>query len=254
VRLLKELGEPEALTDVAALVLNDPEDSVRTESGQAFAALAPKDPPRALALLEDLFRKFDPDRDRDILVAAASSLPVAAVVPAVERVWADADPARRSALSGVVLAVSPGGAPCAEALAFLVRRFDALPPDQRGDAIFRFRQALHEPAIELIGKALIDPAQGVREQAREAIHAFRQHREALEEFRRWQTGDAEARTSIAELMKLLESPNRDVVVGAVKALAAVRAKAALPALVKLLGREDPVLRQAVEDAIAKIGE
>ena len=36
-------------------------------------------------------------------------------------------------------------------------------------------------------------------------------------------------------------------------LAAVKARSALPALVKLLDRQDPELKKAVEEAIAKIG-
>jgi HEAT repeat protein len=142
-----------------------------------------------------------------------------------------------------------------ESVAFLARHIESITnSESRRLAIIRFQDTLHEPAIEIIGKALNDHDPEVREAARNALKAFREHREALEEFKRWQTGDAEARASIAELMKLLESPNRDVVAGAVRALGAVKAKAALPALVKLLEREDPDLKKSIEDAIRKIGE
>jgi hypothetical protein len=51
-------------------------------------------------------------------------------------------------------------------------------------------------------------------------------------------------------VELLASQDRAVVLGAVKALAAVKARSALPALVGLLARGDKELTSAVEAAIA----
>jgi len=49
------------------------------------------------------------------------------------------------------------------------------------------------------------------------------------------------------------SQHDDVVLGAVKALGAVRARAALPALVRLLANDDPAIQAAVHEAIERIG-
>lgn len=116
-----------------------------------------------------------------------------------------------------------------------------------------FARLLYEPAIPLLGAALDDKAHEVRELAYGLMESFRKHREAKAEYAAWTAGDREARESIAELLKLLESSNRDVVLGAVRGLGAVKAKSALPALVKLLLRDDPDLKSAIHDAIAKIG-
>jgi HEAT repeat protein len=121
------------------------------------------------------------------------------------------------------------------------------------EAIDRAGRDLYEPAIPRLGEALKSPSDRVRAAAQNAFKQFKAHREALEEFSAWMSADKDARTSIADLSKLLESNNRDVVIGAVRALGAVKARSALPSLVKLLERSDPELKKAVEDAIAKIG-
>jgi HEAT repeat protein len=213
-------------------------------------AIAREHPEEALAAIEDLLKSLAPG-NLSLLTAPLEALADERVIALVERVWPAASRERRAAVGYMILSFdTPSGA----RLSWLKDHFEELVPDQRRLAIDKFRESLHEPAIDLIGKALTDPSPEVREAARKAIAAFREHREALEEFRRWKTGDAEARASIAELMKLLESQNRDVVAGAAKALGALKAQAALPALVKLLERDDPAIKQAVEDAIAKIGE
>jgi HEAT repeat protein len=125
--------------------------------------------------------------------------------------------------------------------------------DLRGAAIERFGNELYEPAIPLLGDALKSSSDYVRNSARDAFKKFKDYREALEEFSAWMNADKDSRASIAELSKLLESNNRDVVIGAVHSLAAVKARSALPALVKLLERPDPELKKAVEEAIARIG-
>jgi HEAT repeat protein len=74
------------------------------------------------------------------------------------------------------------------------------------------------------------------------------------EFAARRTASAQARQSIAELVALLESPNRDVAIGTARALAALKAKSALPAPVDLRARDDPAPKAAVQRAIARIGE
>ena len=54
-------------------------------------------------------------------------------------------------------------------------------------------------------------------------------------------------------LKLLQSPDDGVVIGAVKALGAVRGRAALPELVRLLERDNEELHAAVYEAIERIG-
>jgi len=142
------------------------------------------------------------------------------------------------------------------ATAFIAEHYTEMPSAPRAlraAAITRFGRELYEPAINLLGSALKDTEEDVRRAAREASQAFKVQREALEEFAAWTSASKEARDSIAELSKLLESNNKDVVLGAIKALGAVKARTALPALVKLLERNDPEVKAAVQDAIAKIG-
>jgi hypothetical protein len=123
----------------------------------------------------------------------------------------------------------------------------------RAVAIKRFGTNLYEPAIDLLGEALRDRDLSVREAAQAAFQRFREHREALEEYEAWRQASDDARETVAELVKLLASDNKDVVRGAVEALGAVKARTALPQLVVLLGRDDAELKAAVNKAIAAIG-
>ena len=90
--------------------------------------------------------------------------------------------------------------------------------------------------------------------ARQAFAQFKAQREAMEEFKAWMSTDKAARDSTAQLVALLDNANKDVVLGAVRSLATLKAKTALPALVKLLEKNDPDVKKAVQDAIGKIGE
>jgi hypothetical protein len=123
----------------------------------------------------------------------------------------------------------------------------------RADAIKRLGSALYEPAIDLIGEGLRSSEPAVREAARSALEQFRQQREALEEFDRWKRAKDEAKETTDALVALLASDDREVELGAVEALGAVRAKTALPKLVALLARDDDELKAAVRTAIARIG-
>lgn len=120
-------------------------------------------------------------------------------------------------------------------------------------AIRAFREALYEPAIPLLGEALRDRDGIVRNEAQATFAAFRVQREALEEFEAWMNISKEQRSTTAELVKLLANPQRDVVLGAVKALGALRAPTALPELVKLLANGDAELKAAVMAAIDACG-
>lgn len=122
------------------------------------------------------------------------------------------------------------------------------------DVIDLLGRALYEPSIDLIGEALRSTDSQVRSAARGALEQFRLQREALEEFDRWKRAKDEAKETTDALVALLDSGDRDVVLGAVEALGAVRAKTALPKLVALLSQDDDELKAAVRAAIARIGE
>ncbi len=132
--------------------------------------------------------------------------------------------------------------------------FAADMPSVRNSALLRFTEALYEPAIGLLGEELKSGDEVLRNTARAASEKFREQREALEEFRNWTQTSSEARVAIDELRGLLADKNRDVVIGAVRALGAVKARTALPELVKLLARDDDELKAAVQAAINRIGE
>jgi HEAT repeat protein len=145
-----------------------------------------------------------------------------------------------------------------ETLAKLHELYPTLTPidpssDVRPMLLRRFGNTLYEPALELLGASLRDRDANVREAAQAAFEAFRKHREALEEYEAWRHASDDARETVAELVKLLASDNKDVVRGAVEALGAVKARTALPQLVVLLGRDDAELKAAVNKAIAAIG-
>ena len=124
----------------------------------------------------------------------------------------------------------------------------------RMNAIQRFGRELFEPAVPILGDALRDTNESVRKVARDAFAAFKAHREALEEYEAWMRATGAQRESIQQLVALLESGDREVLLGAVRALGAIRARTALPQLVRLLEREDEDLRAAVHDAIGRMGE
>ena len=93
----------------------------------------------------------------------------------------------------------------------------------------------------------------MRQAAQAAFAALRTQREALEELEVWLALTKEQRSTTQELIELLESRKRDVVLGAVSSLGAIKATGALPALVRLLEQDDAELKRAVRDAIARIG-
>jgi HEAT repeat protein len=233
--------------DPVVVALSDPSHRVRQAAVDAFSVLVDREPKRGAELVAAALKTSMAEPTPE-LIYTLNQFRAEEAMPLIESLWTSA-PARRETLMTVALQV-PGDA----ANAFLVKNFDAIPEDERSNAVDRFGNSVYEPAIDVIGSQLSSRNEGVRLSAQRALEVFRKQREALEEFRRWKAGDAEARSSISELLKLLESPNKDVVSGAVRALGAVKAQAALPALVKLLERQDPALKAAVDEAIKKIGE
>jgi HEAT repeat protein len=243
-------GKPDraALPAVVA-ALRDPAVEVRSLAREPFRKLAERDRNQAATSLIEAALKAHAADPTDDEIMVLGSLPPKNAVALIEALWTSA-PEKRPVLIDVARSI-----PGEEASAFLVKNFDAIEnPTVRQLVVIRFGEELYAPAVEVIGPLLSSRDPILRENARATLEAYRKHREALEEFERWKTGGAESRASIAELVKLLDSTDRAVVVAAVKALGAVKARSALPALVKLMERKDPAISNAVEEAIKKMGE
>jgi len=120
--------------------------------------------------------------------------------------------------------------------------------------LFRHIQStLHEPGVPFLGEALRSKQAEIRLAAQGAFEALRAQREALEEFEVWIALTKEQRSTTQQLIELLDSRKREVVLGAVSSLGAIKATSALPALVRLLEGDDEELKRAIRDAIARIG-
>ncbi len=183
-----------------------------------------------------------------------TALDASAALPTWERLWLAAkSPSARAELLEALLHPDWAGP---EVAARLVELYPAIERDQpalRKTAIAGFADGLVEQALPILEREIRNPDSIVRTSAMNAAEAFRKHREAVAEFEAWRKVVTVEQSTVAELSKLLESPNRDVVLGAVKALAILRARPALPALVKLLERDDKELRAAVQAALDAIG-
>lgn len=135
----------------------------------------------------------------------------------------------------------------------LAMQMPATESEARLRLVDAIRSTLHEPGVPFLGEALRSKQPQVRQAAQAAFAALRTQREALEEFEVWLALTKEQRSTTQELIELLESRKRDVVLGAVSSLGAIKATGALPALVRLLEQDDAELKRAVRDAIARIG-
>jgi HEAT repeat protein len=235
-------------------------DEARVATFSIGASIALLDPSHAAEVLErrigSILGEVPLTADHRRVIEAIDWLPETEALALFRRLWTA--PMGQDARSVLLLKlIETIDGPTATAL--LLELYPDLPVDSQGGdlryrAINRFAAELYEPAIPLLEQALKDPSDNVRAAARGASEAFKQQRMAVEEFQSWTSASRDARDSIDELKALLADSNRDVVLGAVKALAAVKARTALPELVKLLGRDDPPLKQAVQAAIDRIGE
>ncbi|MBI5433481.1 MAG: HEAT repeat domain-containing protein [Planctomycetes bacterium] len=252
---LGALRDPSVLPELIALT-KDRTGSVQERAREALRGVIVADPARARRVLEEAMSTFvqqngkhPAELARELgLLSAADALELA------ERYWKESqDPQVRDALFRVVHECVDGE----KGLEFLLRKLPDMAAASgyaRMLAIQRFGNELYEPAIDALGDALKDPSSDVRDAARAAFAAFKAQREALAEFAAWKATTNEARATVDELVELLESPNVDVVVGAVKALGALKASAAYPKLVRLLERKEPAIKAAVQAALDKLGE
>lgn len=181
-----------------------------------------------------------------------SWLPAAARLQLWRELWERAEPGARNELLRFIVQKDLGPAR-AELLVELYPQIERIEPDLRSHALLHFGASLIEAALPILERELRNPAADVRSAAMSVAEQFRKHREAVAEFEAWRKAVTVEQTTIADLSKLLESSNRDVVLGAVKALGILRARPALPTLVKLLERKDPELQAAVRAAIDAIG-
>jgi HEAT repeat protein len=248
---VRALGNVELLPHLIRVERTWAPNSIRDTMEHVVNSLASKDPEGARKSVADAIVAgwSEPTSDSRNRTSDFGLLPAPDAFAVFERLWPRATlEAKRDLLA--TLERVPG----TDATAALFKHYAEIDQEAlRQHAIERFGNELYEPAVPLLGDALKSQNASIRAAAQTAFKAFKQHREALEEFSAWMNADKDARASVAELSKLLESNNRDVVLGAVRALAAIKARAALPALVKLLDRQDPELKKAVEDAIEKIG-
>ncbi len=142
---------------------------------------------------------------------------------------------------------------------FLLAHYTELGPgaaDSRVIVINRLGEDLYEPAIDLIGIALQDPNSTVRLSAQRMFERFKAERAIADEFKAWRNEEKKAKQTISELLPLLDSSNSDVLIGAVKALAAMKARECYPKLILLLDkhRNDERLKAAVMVAIDELSK
>lgn len=192
------------------------------------------------------------DENEHALFWLFSVAPQANAVALWRDIWKDAAPGARSTLLEV-LVKNEFPSERDTLLVELYPQIEALAPDLRHPALKLFGWGLVESALPILEREIRSPDGDVRAAAMEVADKFRKHREAVAEFEAWRKAVTVEETTIAELSKLLDNRNRDVVLGAVKALAILRARPALPALVKLLERDDKELQAAVKAAIDTIG-
>jgi len=215
-------------------------------------------PQETLTRLEaELRPRVEVERDAstsDSAIELLTALDVSVARATWERLWLAAkSQSARAALLDVMLYPSWTNLETAARVVELYPAIERDAPARRTNAIRCFADWLVEAALPILERELRNPDSTVRAAAMEAAEAFRKHREAVAEFDAWRKAVTVEQSTVTELSKLLESPNRDVVLGAVKALAILRARPALPTLVKLLERDDKELRAAVQSALDVIG-
>jgi HEAT repeat protein len=221
-------------------------DSVRS----ALAAITRNDPKRVETVLRALLsvRTLSRQSLQQACEQILKPLQPKELLLAVSACW---KPAQAERLCALVARLVPGS----EGTQFLLAHYkelDATAVEVRGQVIERFGRDLHEPALDVIGAALRDPSDNVRAKASQAFERFRNEQQRVREFEAWRSSELRAAQTIAELLPLLDNANPDVVIGAAKALGALKARACTPKLISLHEkfaeneRVNSVLRQVVD--------
>ncbi|MEO6708249.1 MAG: hypothetical protein ABI054_05040, partial [Planctomycetota bacterium] len=244
-------GDPKVLPDLLALVGDG---GIDGNLAVAVKRITADDPARIRTLLElmlanksitaqrfsDTFRMMVGTRQPSELLAMANAL------------WSKANADR-------LIAFVAGCVPGPEGSAFLLAHYAELDPaasETRVSVVERFGAELYEPATEVIGAALRDSNAQVRQRAQNVFERFKQQQQIVDGFNDWMKADKQSKQTVTELMALLDSANSDVVIGAVKALAAMKARSSYPKLVGLLEKHkgNEAVKTAVMAAIDQLGQ
>jgi hypothetical protein len=199
-------------------------------------------------------RATDPTRGDLLALGLIGSLRAPDALPLWRQAWSTVgSDAARATLLDTLVSLDKDSLEATELMVELYPQIERLASERRSDVLELFGRALMERALPILEREIRSPVADVRAAAMAAADAFRKHREAVQEFEAWRKAVTVEESTVAELSKLLTSSNRDVVLGAVKALGILRARPALPALVKLLERDDLELRAAVQAALDAMG-
>jgi HEAT repeat protein len=251
VQVVMRLKLAEFVEDVVAVRLD-----LRSSPGNHVSYLYQIDSAKTLEAvrrrLTEIVRKPELDRGDGRALDMLSGLPTAERLQLWREAWPLASAAAREPLLERLVSWQdkPQTAPL---LVELYPDIERAAPRLRKRTLLVFGAALTEAALPILEREIRNPDGEVRSAAMDVAEQFRKHREAVAEFEAWRKAVTVEQSTIADLAKLLESDNRDVLIGAVRALGVLRARPALPALVKLLERKDPELQTAVKAAIDAIG-
>lgn len=241
-----ELRDPAQVGELFGL-LSDPEQRPRRAASLALEKLAAMDAAAVSGALREQL-----ERDRAALgrlpaavLANLASLGSEQAIALFRELWPKASSVEdRAALAQALLRLPASP----EVNALLQERYDELPGHVRESVLESFARTLFEPGLDRIGRALRDPDARVREAARQAFEAFKVQRELQAEFEHWRRRTAPAAT-LEELLELLASDSKEVLLGAVRTLGKLGDLRAAPALARLLVRDDAALREEVLKAI-----
>ncbi|HTF89916.1 MAG TPA: HEAT repeat domain-containing protein [Planctomycetota bacterium] len=244
-------GDPKVLPDLLALVN---EGGIDNYLPLAVKRITADDPARIRTLLELMLanKSITAQRFSETFRMMVGTRQPAELLALVNSLWSKANADR-------LMAFVAGCVPGPEGSAFLLAHYAELDPaasDTRVSMIVRFGTELYEPATEVIGAALRDPNRDVRQRAQGVFESFKQQQQIVDGFNDWMKTDKQSKQTVTELMQLLESSNPDVVIGAVKALAAMKARSSYPKLVGLLEKHkgDEAVKTAVMAAIDQLAQ
>ena len=243
-------GDPKILPELVAMVSAN--SSTDNYVQWAIRRVAGKDPQRWRVVIEQLMASESVSTDdlsrsfRDLI----GERQPAEILALVKSMW---KPTHAEKLSALVLESVPGP----EGSAFLLEHYAQVPlvaSKVREGIIKRFAAEVYQPATELIGQALRDSDDRVRNAALGAFSRYRENRQVVSDFHAWTEESSQGDKTTAELLALLDSSNPQVLIATVKALGALKVRPALPRLIALLEARgnDAALVAAVGDAIERL--
>jgi len=243
-------GDPKVLPELVAMV--SPNSNSDGYVQWAIRRVAGKDPQRWRVVIEQLMASESvstEDLSRSFRELIGERQPTE-ILGLVKSLW---KPAHAEKLAALVLESVPGP----EGSAFLLEHYAQLPlvaSKVREGIIKRFADEVYQPATALVGEALRDTDDRVRNAAFQAFNRFRENRQLVSDFKAWTEESALGDKTTAELLALLDSSNPQVLVATVKALGALKVRSALPRLIALLEARgnDAALVDAVGDAIERL--